>query len=36
MKKEFAAAQPGNLRPGYFSDHGDDINNLWDQKVPGN
>lgn len=36
VKKEFAAAQPGILRPGYFSDHGDDINNLWDQKVPGN
>jgi putative spermidine/putrescine transport system substrate-binding protein len=36
VKDQFSAVQPGNLRPGYFSDHGDDINNLWDQKVPGN
>ncbi len=24
-----------NLRAGYYPDHGSDINNLWDQNVPG-
>lgn len=36
VQKEFEAAQPDELRPGYNSDHNNDLNNLWDQKVPGN
>ncbi|MEO7060976.1 MAG: extracellular solute-binding protein [Lapillicoccus sp.] len=31
----FKDADTQNLRPGYYSDHGTDINNLWDQNVPG-
>lgn len=32
---KFAGADTQNLRPGYNSDHATDINNLWDQNVPG-
>ncbi|MGI8458918.1 MAG: extracellular solute-binding protein [Propionibacteriaceae bacterium] len=35
VQSEFADANIGELRPGYNSDHGNDINNLWEQKVPG-
>ncbi|GAA2099719.1 extracellular solute-binding protein [Microlunatus panaciterrae] len=35
VQEEFKDAKPDQLRPGYNSDHGNDINNLWDQKVPG-
>jgi ABC-type uncharacterized transport system, periplasmic component len=36
VKSQFKNAQPGNLRPGYNSDHGNDINAQWAEKVPGN
>lgn len=32
---KFQSADTQNLRPGYYSDHTTDINNLWDQNVPG-
>ena len=32
---KFAGADTQNLRAGYNSDHATDINNLWDQNVPG-
>ena len=35
VQAKFKDADTQNLRPGYFSDHGTDINNLWDQNVPG-
>ncbi len=36
VKSQFSNAQPDNLRPGYNSDHGNDINAQWSEKVPGN
>lgn len=36
VKSLFKNAQPDNLRPGYNSDHGNDINAQWSEKVPGN
>jgi len=36
VKSQFAKAQPDNLRPGYNSDHGNDISAQWAEKVPGN
>lgn len=36
VKAQFSSAQPDNLRPGYNSDHGNDINAQWSEKVPGN
>ncbi len=35
IQQKFAAADANTLRPGYSPDHNADINNLWDQKVPG-
>lgn len=35
IQAKFQAADANNLRPGYFPDHSSDINNLWDQNVPG-
>lgn len=35
VRATFGAANPDDLRPTYFSDHGKDINNLWNQLVPG-
>ena len=35
MQAKFQNADTQNLRAGYYSDHGTDINNLWDQNVPG-
>jgi putative spermidine/putrescine transport system substrate-binding protein len=35
IQAKFGAARPGELRPTYFIDHGKDLNNLWDQMVPG-
>jgi putative spermidine/putrescine transport system substrate-binding protein len=35
VQQKFASADIGELRPGYNSDHSNDINNLWEQKVPG-
>lgn len=35
LQAKFKDADTQNLRPGYYSDHGTDINNLWDQNVPG-
>ena len=35
VQKEFSSANPGNLRPFYNSDMDKDLQNLWDQKVPG-
>ena len=35
LKDTFAAADPSTLRPGYYSKMGQDMSNLWDQKVPG-
>lgn len=34
-KDKFAAADPLNLRPSYYSTMAADMNNLWDAKVPG-
>lgn len=31
---KFAAADPSALRPGYYSEVGSDMANLWDQRVP--
>lgn len=31
---QFADADPSALRPGYYSENNDDMNNLWDQLVP--
>jgi len=35
VQAKFQSADTQNLRAGYYSDHGTDINNLWDQNVPG-
>lgn len=35
VQAKFKDDDTQNLRPGYFSDHATDINNLWDQNVPG-
>ncbi|MDQ4504166.1 extracellular solute-binding protein [Sinomonas sp. ASV322] len=35
LKEKFANADTNNLRKGYFDQMSKDINNLWDQKVPG-
>ncbi len=35
IQAKFKAADANNLRPGYFPDHNSDINNQWDQNVPG-
>jgi putative spermidine/putrescine transport system substrate-binding protein len=35
VQKRFADAKPDELRPGYFSEFSNDMNNLWDSKVPG-
>lgn len=35
LQAKFKGAQPDQLRPTYNTDHGNDIKNLWDQKVPG-
>jgi putative spermidine/putrescine transport system substrate-binding protein len=35
VQAKFGAAHPNELRPTYFIDHAKDLNNLWDQKVPG-
>lgn len=35
VQSEFSSANPGNLRPFYNSDMDKDLQNLWDQKVPG-
>jgi putative spermidine/putrescine transport system substrate-binding protein len=35
IQEKFAAADANTLRPGYNPDHSSDINNLWDQNVPG-
>ena len=35
VQTEFKAAKPGELRPTYNSDMNNDLQNLWDQKVPG-
>lgn len=35
VQAKFKDADTQNLRPTYFADHGTDINNLWDQNVPG-
>lgn len=34
VRKKFAAAKPAQLRPSYFSQFGNDMNNQWDKKVP--
>ncbi|MCU1528570.1 MAG: putative substrate-binding transport protein [Frondihabitans sp.] len=34
-RAKFAAADPSNLRPSYYSTMASDMNNLWDAKVPG-
>jgi putative spermidine/putrescine transport system substrate-binding protein len=35
VKEKFKDADTNNLRKGYFAQMGKDLNNLWDQKVPG-
>ncbi|WP_442543576.1 extracellular solute-binding protein [Arthrobacter sp. KN11-1C] len=35
VKDKFKDADTNNLRKGYFDQMGKDLNNLWDQKVPG-
>ncbi len=35
IQQKFASADANTLRPGYNPDHASDINNLWDQNVPG-
>lgn len=35
IQAKFESADANNLRPGYFADHSSDINNQWDQNVPG-
>lgn len=35
VKEKFKDADTNNLRKGYYDQMGKDINNLWDQKVPG-
>lgn len=35
LQDKFANADTNNLRKGYYSDMSKDVNNLWDQKVPG-
>lgn len=35
VKAKFKNADTNNLRKGYYDQMGKDINNLWDQKVPG-
>lgn len=34
IRNRFADADPSNLRLGYSSDYNEDLNKLWDQKVP--
>jgi putative spermidine/putrescine transport system substrate-binding protein len=35
VQAKFGSAHPEQLRPTYYVDHSKDMNNLWDQKVPG-
>jgi putative spermidine/putrescine transport system substrate-binding protein len=35
VQTAFGEAHPDQLRPTYFTDHKNDLNNLWDQLVPG-
>jgi putative spermidine/putrescine transport system substrate-binding protein len=35
VQAKFASADTQNIRPTYYADHSTDINNLWDQNVPG-
>ncbi len=35
IQAKFKDADANNLRPGYYPDHSSDMNNLWDQNVPG-
>lgn len=35
VRTAFGDARPDQLRPTYFTDHKNDLNNLWDQLVPG-
>jgi len=35
VQKRFADTKPDQLRPGYYSEFSNDMNNLWDSKVPG-
>ncbi len=35
VQNEFKSADPGQLRPNYNSDMNNDLNSLWDAKVPG-
>lgn len=35
VQKKFSSAKPDQLRLNFFSDFGNDMNSLWDQKVPG-
>jgi putative spermidine/putrescine transport system substrate-binding protein len=35
VRAAFGDAHPEQLRPTYFTDHKNDLNNLWDQLVPG-
>jgi putative spermidine/putrescine transport system substrate-binding protein len=35
VREKFKDADTNNLRKGYFDQVGKDLNNLWDQKVPG-
>lgn len=35
IQKKFKEANPDQLRPTYYSQVANDLNNLWDQKVPG-
>lgn len=35
LQDKFATADTKNLRQGYYNDMSKDMNNLWDQKVPG-
>lgn len=35
VQKEFRAARPDQLRPDYNSDHSNDLQSQWDEKVPG-
>lgn len=35
VQTAFGDAHPDQLRPTYFTDHKNDLNNLWDQLVPG-
>lgn len=35
VQQKFSGADANNLRPGLSPDHASDVNDLWDQKVPG-